>query len=170
MRYIYTLKNALIALITVLSFSSAFTQTKVADKKDPRVLSEKCGFDAIHRDRMKSDAKYRAGVAEMEQHYQSYLKNPIKSKAVITIPVVVHVMHVGEAEGVESNITDAQIQSAIDNLNDAFAANAGYTNSVNTEIQFCMAQRDENNNPHSGINRVNAAGTANYENDGITSA
>jgi uncharacterized membrane protein len=170
MRYIYTLKNALIALITVLSFSSAFAQTKVADKKAPSVLPEKCGFDAIHRDRMKSDAKYRAGVAEMEQHYQAYLKNPIKSKAVITIPVVVHVMHVGEAEGVGSNITDAQIQSAIDNLNDAFAANPGYTNSVNTEIQFCMAQRDENNNPHSGINRVNATGTANYENDGITSA
>ena len=39
---------------------------------------------------------------------------------VYTIPVVVHVIHKGEAVGTGTNISDAQINSAITNLTDTY--------------------------------------------------
>jgi hypothetical protein len=71
--------------------------------------------------------------------------------AVITLPVVVHIIHNNGSE----NISDAQAMTAIQNLNAAYA-NTGYydpSNGVNTEIQFCLAQRDPNGNATNGITR-----------------
>ncbi|TAH04127.1 MAG: hypothetical protein EAZ16_06100, partial [Sphingobacteriales bacterium] len=76
---------------------------------------------------------------------------PQQTNAVVTLPVVVHIIHNGGAE----NITDAQVFAGIQHLNEAFA-NIGYydpSNGVNTDIQFCLAQRDPNNNPTNGITR-----------------
>ncbi|MFM2363000.1 MAG: hypothetical protein RLZZ316_1902 [Bacteroidota bacterium] len=76
---------------------------------------------------------------------------PQQANALVTLPVVVHIIHNGGAE----NITDAQVFAGIQHLNEAFA-NIGYydpSNGVNTDIQFCMAQRDPNNNPTNGITR-----------------
>ncbi len=70
---------------------------------------------------------------------------------VVTLPVVVHIVHNNGAE----NISDAQVFKGIQDLNDAFA-NRGYydpTTGVNTNIQFCLAQRNQNNQPTNGITR-----------------
>src|SRR5690349_12957534 len=58
--------------------------------------------------------------------------------AVVTLPVVVHIIHNGGSE----NISDARAMTAIQNLNAAFANTGFYdpSNGVNTEIQFCLAQ------------------------------
>lgn len=74
------------------------------------------------------------------------------ANAVVTLPVVVHIIHNNGPE----NISDAQVFTAIQHLNEAFA-NTGYydpADGVNTQIQFCLAQRDPSNNPTNGINRV----------------
>lgn len=74
-----------------------------------------------------------------------------RTTAVVTLPVVVHIIHSNGAE----NIPDAQVLAALQHLNEAFA-NTGYydpANGVNTQIQFCLAQRDPNNNPTNGITR-----------------
>ena len=44
----------------------------------------------------------------------------INPNGIITIPVVVHVLHRGEPVGTGRNISDAQIQSQIDVLNEDF--------------------------------------------------
>lgn len=69
-----------------------------------------------------------------------------------TIPVVVHIIHNNGPE----NITNAQVFTAIQQLNDAFANTGVYQdpNGVNTDIQFCLAQQDENGNFTNGIDRV----------------
>lgn len=92
---------------------------------------------------------------------------------VITIPVVVHVIHNGDGLGVNENITDAQILSQIAVLNQDFGRIAGTpgfnTNpvGVDTEIQFCMAQRDPNGLFTTGINRYNLGSEASWEMDEI---
>lgn len=79
---------------------------------------------------------------------------------VITIPVVVHVIHSGEAIGTAPNTTDAQIQSQITVLNQDFRKLLGTpghnTNPVgaDVEIEFVLAKQDPNGNPTNGIDRV----------------
>lgn len=92
-------------------------------------------------------------------------------RAVVTIPVVIHVMHNGEAVGTGKNISDAQIQSQMDVLNQDFRKlNADVTNvpSVWTslvadcEIEFCLASLDENGSPTTGIERINMGSSATW--------
>lgn len=90
---------------------------------------------------------------------------------VITIPVVIHVIHNGDGLGANENITDAQILSQITVLNQDFGRIAGTpgfnTNpvGVDTEIQFCLAQRDPNGLFTTGINRYNLGSEASWEMD-----
>jgi hypothetical protein len=69
----------------------------------------------------------------------------------VTLPVVFHVIHKGAAD--ETNISDEQILSQIDALDTGFRWGPG----VDTKIQFCLASRDPEGNPTSGITRHNGA-------------
>jgi hypothetical protein len=91
--------------------------------------------------------------------------NTKKQSVIIDIPVVVHVIHLGEQPGTGSNISSAQILGAIQGLNDRFKAVNGF--GVDMQINFCLAVRDPNGNPTSGINRVNGSGVGNYQTDGM---
>ncbi len=80
----------------------------------------------------------------------------------ITIPVVVHVIHYGEAIGTGRNISNAQILSQIAVLNadfrrlnsDIYSVPAAFRGtSVDPLIEFCLAQQDEFGNPTTGIKR-----------------
>jgi len=86
-----------------------------------------------------------------------------KTYEVIRIPTIVHVIHNGEAVGVGSNISNAQIQSQITVLNQDFRKMLG-TPGYNThpagadvQIEFCLVTRDNMGNPMAtpGIHRVN---------------
>jgi hypothetical protein len=74
---------------------------------------------------------------------------------VITIPVVVHVVWNTAAE----NISDAQIQSQMDVLNEDFRrlnqdADNVWSQAADTEFEFCLASIDPEGNPTSGITRT----------------
>lgn len=95
-----------------------------------------------------------------------YIPRPI-----ITIPVVVHVIHNGEAIGTGTNISNAQIQSQIDVLNEDFrrlnadilsvpAAFRGV--SVDPLIQFCLAQQKPDGTITNGIERILAPTQSQY--------
>lgn len=80
---------------------------------------------------------------------------------IITIPIVIHIIHNGDAIGVNENISDAQALSQITVLNQDFRKminTPGYnTNAVGADIgiEFCMAQRmPDGITPTNGINRV----------------
>lgn len=83
---------------------------------------------------------------------------------VYTIPIVFHVIHNGTNVGMSYNISDAQILSQVAVLNEDYRRlNADTANTpavfkpaaADCEIQFCLAQRDPNNNTTTGINRIN---------------
>ncbi len=80
---------------------------------------------------------------------------------VVTIPVVVHIVHNGSALGTNENIADAQVHSQIEVLNQDFRrmmGTPGFNNNpvgADTEIQFCLAQRDPNGIITDGIIRYN---------------
>lgn len=88
---------------------------------------------------------------------------------VYQIPVVVHIVHNGEAVGVGSNISNLQIQSQIDVLNEDFGRmNADSINIpsefkplyANIEFEFILAKRDPINAATNGITRVQGSKTS----------
>jgi len=92
---------------------------------------------------------------------------------VLTIPLVFHVVHLGEMVGEGTNISDAQIQSCVTALNEDFRKMEGTNGDglgVDTKIEFCLAARDPNNEPTTGIVRHNASSlTYTYDFSGQTS-
>jgi hypothetical protein len=84
-----------------------------------------------------------------------------QSGGIIYIPVVVHVIHNGDAYGVSENITDEQVQSQITVMNQDYRRMSGTpgfnTNLVgaDTQIEFVLAKVDPNGNPTNGIDRIN---------------
>jgi len=84
---------------------------------------------------------------------------------VITVPVVVHVIHSGQALGIGRNITDARVQSQITVLNQDFrrmVGTPGFNNDAvgaDIEIQFCLANTGPDGELTTGINRVNLGNT-----------
>lgn len=111
-------------------------------------------------------AEYRPGGRFFEQRIHELAIQDDKSveadnNELYYIPVVVHVLHNGEAEGTGRNLSLARIQSQITILNQDYGKLAGSpgfnTNPVGTDtrIRFCLATRDPNGNPTNGIVRVN---------------
>ena len=90
----------------------------------------------------------------------------------LIIPTVVHIIHIGEPLGIGTNISEAQILSAINALNEDFRkveGTNGFGLGVDTEIEFCLAKRDHSGNPSNGITRSNGSGIPGYLEDGIKS-
>lgn len=131
--------------------------------------SAQCGTDYIHINRMQTDSAYRTQILNLESNIeannQNHANNNLKS-TLYTIPVVVHVIHLGESVGTGSNISEIQIQQAIAGLNDRFRNVNAF--GVDVELQFCLASIDPNGNSTNGINRVDGSGVANYSANGIT--
>ena len=118
-----------------------------------------------HSDELLSDyLDSHAHQHEIKQ-YKIDLENQINSRSggsVIVLPVVFHVIHRGEALGQGSNLTDAKIMEQLNTLNTDFAYQNTDKNQIpaqftgaaaDTEIQFCLAQIDENGQSTSGIVR-----------------
>ena len=120
---------------------------------------------------LKSKNPERLSTAEFEQWIAPKIKieknkknnafKGLKQNAVITIPVVVHVIHNGDLLGVSENIFDQQVLSQIQVLNEDFRRKAGTpgfnSNPVgaDVEIEFALAKRDPSGVLSNGINRVN---------------
>lgn len=138
--------------------------------------AEKCAQHSVTEQLMAANPAYREGVmASIEQTNRIIAEMEAGDRAtppVYTIPVVFHVIHKGEAVGSGTNISSAQLMSAIDALNRDYrrtSADGGIGQGAgpDTEIQFCLAGVDPNGNPHSGINRVNGTSVSGYSSNGI---
>lgn len=130
--------------------------------------SEPCLSGVRHRQLMQSDPEYLKRIQENEIWIQNIINTGFKSGNTYVIPVVVHVLHLGEPEGTGTNISTAQINSAIANMNTCFGGGGSYPQNI--DVQFQLAQRDPNCNPSTGILRINASGTSDYAANGITTS
>jgi len=162
--------------LTVLLLLSLSILSAQNDKKAPKVFGKTITEDKISPDghircatdeyeeylqsidpKRKSNAEFEAWLAPlMEQYKNNQLAS--QSGGIITIPVVVHVIHNGDAYGVNENITDEQVASQITVMNQDFrkmSGTPGFGAGVDTQIQFALAKVDPNGNPTNGINRIN---------------
>lgn len=113
----------------------------------------------------------RQALEVLVQDWIKNNENKISSeKAVIVIPVVVHIVYNITAQ----NISTAQIQSQIDVLNEDFnrknqdtanTPSAFKTIAANVELQFCLAQRTPENQSTTGITRTLTTKTSFSDND-----
>lgn len=125
--------------------------------------TEKCATMQILEKRIAKDPSIKLRMEQSEIKTQKWIAaNPMVKKgqqAVITIPVVVHVLWNDPIE----NISAAQIQSQIDILNDDFrlmnsdsldSSHPFWVYTADAEIEFCLASRDQNGNATTGIIRT----------------
>ena len=147
------MKSRLTIILTFISFI-AIAQERCATTIYTQLLKDKYPDYAIERDKVNEQTK-------------KWIKNNqvSMSQAIITIPVVVHVVWNTNAE----NISDAQIFSQIDVLNDDFRrTNSDASNTPNVwqsiaadcEIEFCLASIDPDGNPTTGITRTQTSQTS----------
>lgn len=109
---------------------------------------------------------------QIEAFTEEWVRNNGGDRALVTIPVVVHVVYNTTAE----NISDAQVQSQIDVLNADFrklnsdaslVPSAFSTLAADANIEFCLASTDPNGASTTGITRTSTTATSFSTNDGV---
>ncbi|RRB02965.1 T9SS C-terminal target domain-containing protein [Larkinella rosea] len=114
---------------------------------------------------MGTRAAFEKTLQERIEQLQKLEKTGRLADAILTIPVVVHIVHAGEAVGTGRNISEAQVKSQLETLNEDFRRKAGTRgfndnpNGADIEIEFCLAAINPTGGTMAerGIDRVNGA-------------
>ena len=129
-----------------------------------------CATNEQMMEQFANDPSIKENVDHARTQARNWLEENASSnnksgKAIITIPIVVHVVYNNESE----NISDAQILSQIDILNEDYRMINADTSSIpnyfkgiaaDCEIEFCLAKIDPQGNPTSGITRTETSVTS----------
>jgi len=132
-----------------------------------------CGFDQSRAKKMK-DPVFAKNAKLFEAKLQEKIKaikarglnKTTQTQQIIQLPVVFHIVHLGEPVGTGSNISDQQVIDALNRLTDFYRGR----NSSNTEdfgFEFVLAKRDQKNNASNGIVRHDFSGNATYVSQGV---
>jgi hypothetical protein len=161
------MKNTLSRFLPVLIFTSLLASTLWAQQPVRR-----CATFEYNKQKEQSNPVN----AEAWQRYNQLLQQRLNEqsqgneRAVVTIPVVVHVIYKVNIQ----NISDAQIHSQIDVLNQDYGRTNADTTltpaafdsvAANTGIQFCLATQDPNGNPTTGIERRQNTSVSTWSNN-----
>lgn len=144
-------------------------QKKESVAKSPQELAKTNGFDRCgtteYEDFLRRHFPGRLTTEQFEDWLRPLIQKAKNEKSqnggIVTIPVVVHVIHGGQAVGTAPNIVDEQVMSQITVMNQDYRKLTGTpgfnTNAVgaDVQIQFALAKVDPNGNPTNGIDRVN---------------
>jgi hypothetical protein len=127
-----------------------------------------CAAMDVLMEQINQDPERQAALDAIETHTQNYISQNSGSSraAIITIPVVVHVVYNTSTE----NISDAQVLSQIQILNEDFRrtnsdADGTWSQAADTEIEFCLATVDPSGNSTTGITRTFTSRTSFGTND-----
>lgn len=139
-------------------------------------LAQRCASMERLSELLQQDTNLAAHMQQIESQtnlfVSNYAGNP--NRAIITIPVVIHIVGNSAVQA----ISTAQIQSQIDRLNMDYHklnTDVGSVPSVwsglvaDYEIQFCLATRDPNGNATTGIIRKTVSTTSFSTNDAVKS-
>lgn len=126
-----------------------------------------CATDVIEQSMITTNPDYAQERAQLEQFTQQY-RNGFASRminmgcqktaAIYYIPIVFHVMHLGEPIGVGSNIPDTQIVNSVTRMNSYW---------LPLGIQFVLAKQAPDGGTSTGINRINCSAVPNFASVGI---
>lgn len=156
-------KHLLTIGLSFLALSMSFAQN-----------TNKCATMPVYNEHMQNPIA-KTNFINADLAAQNWLANPAnkanvlkKQSAIITIPVVVHVVYKNAIQ----NIPDTQIVRQIQLLNECFRLqNANFPTGraifdsigADTEIQFCLAGTDPQGNPTTGIIRKSAPSNAAFD-------
>ncbi len=137
-----------------------------------------CGQDKIHESQLALNPAYQQAIADAKTNWNNFVNSPARiaqvmgNDTIYEVPIVVHVMHDGGAVGSAYNPSDADIIAMISTLNDIYASTVtgwpGVNNGgVDMKLRFKLATKDENCNPTTGINRIDASGLSGYTTNGV---
>lgn len=141
---------------------------------------KKCGTTERHKALMANDPAYAAAYAKMKLDWADHAKAAPAQRLIITgsdtvyeIPVVVHIVHTGQAVGTTLNPSDAQIIAMIDYVNGAYGATwpsypSPTAGGTRVPFKFVLAKRDPFCQPTTGIIRVDGSGVPGYTSNGIS--
>ena len=123
--------------------------------------SQKCTTSKKRAELLQQNPQLARQLEIQERATQQWIAqnaDQVQTRSVVTLPIVVHVVWYYE----EENISDAQIQSQLDVLNEDFRMlNENFSDgpmpfqslAADIEIEFCLASFDPDGNPTSGITR-----------------
>lgn len=107
-------------------------------------------------------------LSETDQQFEGWLQQKIRERslagarvqAIVTVPVIFHVIHTGQAIGTGSNISASALQQQLMQLNKDFGNqnNSPYAAAADMEIRFALAATDPSGNllAEPGVDRINA--------------
>jgi hypothetical protein len=139
--------------------------------------AEKCGNDKMLRSLFLNDPDAEQNFKRIRTELQYRINSNafrLTEGAVITIPVVFHVIYNGEPQDSGANISAAQIQSQIAVLNECFRLRNSDTAAIpswfrgrqaDIEVEFCLAAFDTAGFATSGITRHSIPTIGNFDND-----
>lgn len=136
-----------------------------------------CGTDLYNQQQAMLDPDFNLRKAEVNRFIQQRLADGTNASrgTVYNIPVVFHIVYNDPAD----NISDAQIMTQLDVLNEDFRRiNADTINTpgpfkpvaADVEIEFCIAQVDPNGNATNGITRTQTNATSFNTNNNVKSS
>jgi hypothetical protein len=130
MRKIFFIVAGAVMLATSCKKSAAPETPPIEDEQT--VTLRNCAAQDVLNEQLKADASLRARMDEIESFTQQVIAHPdnyrLLANGIVEIPVVVNVLYRTNAQ----NISQAQIQSQIDVLNEDFSAANGDYNLTST--------------------------------------
>jgi len=151
----------LLAVFYLSAVTSTFAQNSISNRG--------CGTMEYKAWEEKNDPSIKALREKLDQEAKVFIENQKKNpipQAVITIPVVFHIVY--NAAG--QNVSDACIMAQLKVINDDYRKkNADWTKVTQTgwnalvadcEVEFCLAVRDPSNNATTGITRTSTTHAA----------
>ena len=162
--------NLLVFATLLATANAAFAQTNAQTNAHPKrcEASEiQQQYWAQHPERAQERAAMQAGRAQLDadataNNAANNARQQHSPNAILTIPVVFHICHAGEAVGTGRNISMAKIQQQVQILNQDFSKTNSDANQIpaqfqgiaaNTEIQFCLAAIDPTGAATTGVTR-----------------
>ena len=175
------MKKFYISALTALGcaaplFVQAQASRALPNRSDDVVIARRaCGTMEVLQAQLDADPTQAKRMAAIETQTQRLLANPALQRTTagtVIIPVVVHVLY----NTVAQNISDAQVQSQIDVLNEDFRklnADAGNTPAIyvglaaDANVQFVLAKRDPSGVATNGIIHKQTKTTSWTTNDAV---
>ena len=148
------MKNTILLLLIFISFTS-LSQT-----------NKKCFTTELIQKELDVNNDYKNHINEVYRENKKWIAENNRTKEVITIPIVVHVIYRQSHAniGIGTNIPNFQIEDQIRILNEDFSkTNNEFPNpprntfvnyADNANLKFCLATTDPNGNPTTGITRT----------------
>lgn len=145
----------------------------------PAIAQPFCGTDLLHARQMQQNKPYAQQAQNAASSWRSAQQLKKYQKKIITgtdtayeIPVVIHIIHSGEAVGTTFNPSDGDIHDLMDYLNEVYQTTWHLfpdetSGGTKIPIYFKLAQRDPDCNPTTGINRIDGSILANYKDYGV---